>query len=510
MRIARQISQLFFLLLFIFLFLQARFPYDALLPSDLFLRSSPLVALTTFLSSRTLAAKLAIGLAILLLTLPFGRFFCGWICPLGTTLDAAGRLFFRNRRERATHIVRTYRTWKYALLIFIVIAALFSVQLAWFFDPLVLLSRFATVVFYPVFVLFSQGLFDAAFKIEFMQDQVYALYDWAQKWLLPIAQPVVTNGLAILVIFITILALGLVSRRFWCRSLCPLGALLGLCSKYRLLQRKVDSSCTSCGLCQRRCRMAAIGENGLSTNPAECIECGQCVAECPTHSISYGLGLKRRREGKDVDLSRRRILMAGVAGLSFALFLRIPRAHAHGKVIRPPGAINEETFLQKCIRCQACTRICASTGGCLQPSMSETDLQGLWSPIVIARMGYCEYNCTLCGQVCPTGAIQELMLARKQQLKIGRALFDKDVCIPWREHKDCLVCEEHCPLPQKAIRFDVQTVRTGSGETRTVKLPYVVAELCIGCGICETKCPLPGRPGISVTAEGNERVKFVS
>jgi len=121
------------------------------------------------------------------------------------------------------------------------------------------------------------------------------------------------------------------------------------------------------------------------------------------------------------------------------------------------------------------------------------------------RTGYCEYNCTLCGAICPTGAISKLDLAAKQQNKMGTAYFDKSRCIPWYRLEDCLVCEEHCPLPEKAIRFDEREVRSPEGEMRTVKFPYVREDLCIGCGICENKCPVVGQAAIFVTTAGEER-----
>ena len=69
------------------------------------------------------------------------------------------------------------------------------------------------------------------------------------------------------------------------------------------------------------------------------------------------------------------------------------------------------------------------------------------------------------------------------------------------------MCEEHCPLGDKAIKFDIREARTPDGQIRTVKFPYVDEELCIGCGICENKCPLIGKPGIFLTSEKEERIE---
>lgn len=508
MRKARKLSQLFFLLLFFFLFLQARFPYERVLPSDLFLRSSPLIALGTFLSSWSFESTLVLGLVVLLSTLLLGRIFCGWICPLGTVLDFSDKVLFRKRSTHHSKGMTAAHNFKFVVLIAVVVAALFSVQFVWLFDPIVNMTRLTTVVLYPAFVLLGHFVFDSAFKLGIFEDQIYTLYHWAHKTILPIAQPTIINGLSILLLFLGILALGVLGRRFWCRALCPLGALLGVFSKYRLLQRKVDSSCTACGLCYEKCRTFAIAADFTSTNQIECIECGQCVDECPSHSISYRLGWGAQHVHSKLDLSRRRVLLASIGGVSSAILaktiLSASRNPAH--VIRPPGAVPEALFLDKCVRCHACIRICASTGGCLQPSLTEAGWEGLWSPIVIPRQGYCEYNCSLCGQICPTGAIQPLPIEKKQQLKIGLAFIDTNHCIPWQKNKNCLVCEEHCPLPEKAIKFAVREVTVETGDIRHVKFPYVDENLCIGCGVCETKCPVLGKPGIYVTAQNSQRM----
>ncbi|MBN2355125.1 4Fe-4S dicluster domain-containing protein, partial [candidate division KSB1 bacterium] len=171
------------------------------------------------------------------------------------------------------------------------------------------------------------------------------------------------------------------------------------------------------------------------------------------------------------------------------------------------GALVEDAFLDRCIRCQACVKICASTGACLQPSLTESGWEGFWTPVSVPRLGYCEYTCNLCGQVCPTGAIVKLPLEEKKKTRMGMAYFDKSRCIPWYRQEDCLVCEEHCPLPDKAIKFDIREARTPDGGTRVVKFPYVREDLCIGCGICETKCPVAGASGIFVTNAMEQRVE---
>ncbi len=162
--------------------------------------------------------------------------------------------------------------------------------------------------------------------------------------------------------------------------------------------------------------------------------------------------------------------------------------------IRPPGALPEKEFLSLCIRCAECMKVC--TTNALQPALFETGMAGAFSPRLIPRMGYCEYNCTLCGQVCPTGAIQRLSLAEKQTFVMGKAVFDPEVCLPYARGESCITCEEHCPLPEKAIRFREVAVTRPTGERVVVKQPFTVLRLCIGCGICVAKCPVEGAPGV--------------
>ncbi|NIA30016.1 MAG: 4Fe-4S binding protein [Actinobacteria bacterium] len=507
MRTARRISQIFFLLFFLFLFFQARYPYETWLPSDLFLRASPLVAIATILATRKVIASVLIAFIILLLTIPLGRFFCGWICPLGTIIDGSDNLIKRKKRKPRQRESTRFRSWKFAILAAVLVASLFSVQFIWFFDPIALLTRTITTVLYPVFSFLLLGLFNFSFSTRLFEDQVYSAYDIAQNSILPIAQPMFFEAVLIALVFVGILALGMVTRRFWCRNLCPLGALLGLFSKFRLTKRYVDETCNSCSICQRECKMNAIEDDYAVNNTVECIECMECVSNCKPHSVSYKFG---KNIGKnEIDLSKRRFIQAaavGLAGVAIAKTSAVSREKT-GQAIRPPGAVKEDGFLDRCIRCQECVRICATTGGTLQPSFLQSGWEGIWTPISVPRLGYCEYNCNLCGQVCPTGAIQNLTMEKKQKLKMGIAYFDKSRCIPWYDQQDCLVCEEHCPTPDKAIKFDIREARTPEGSMRTVKFPYVDEKLCIGCGICVTKCPVIGDPGIFVTNAQAERIE---
>jgi ferredoxin len=85
---------------------------------------------------------------------------------------------------------------------------------------------------------------------------------------------------------------------------------------------------------------------------------------------------------------------------------------------------------------------------------------------------------------------------------IGKATIDKDRCIAWGEHRDCIVCEEMCPLPEKAIQLQEEELPGPDGILVSVQLPSVLKDRCIGCGICEYKCPVNGPAAIQVYIPG--------
>ena len=208
-----------------------------------------------------------------------------------------------------------------------------------------------------------------------------------------------------------------------------------------------------------------------------------------------------------LDLSRRLLLTSGLAGLGGGLLFR---SDANGqsrsfnpRLIRPPGALAEEDFLARCIRCGECMKVCPTNA--IHPTWLEAGLEGLWSPVFKMKIGYCEYECTLCTQVCPTHAIKELAVEAKQQVRIGLAFVDKNRCLPYAFARPCIVCEEHCPTPKKAIWLEDAEVLDRNGQKIMVKQPHVDPELCIGCGICENKCPVADHGAVFVTSVGETR-----
>jgi len=211
-------------------------------------------------------------------------------------------------------------------------------------------------------------------------------------------------------------------------------------------------------------------------------------------------------------MSRRKAVASVAGGLATLAMFRTGdafSANANPKMIRPPGSPEESDFLARCIRCGQCMRVCPNNA--LHPTLMEAGLEGLWTPILIARIGYCEPSCTLCGQVCPTDAIEELTVRQKigdEDLppnRIGTAFFNRGRCLPWAMGKTCIVCEEWCPTSPKAIFLKEDTVFDSEGNAVTVKLPYIDPDRCTGCGACEFACPVIDEPAVYITAIGESR-----
>ncbi len=502
----RIISQGLFLLLFLFLFIQteSKGNDDLGYPVRLFLDFDPLISFSTLLASHALPAAFLLSLIVIAVTIALGRVFCGWVCPLGTLHNMVGS--FRKYRPGAAH--PTWHRFKYYLLIFLVFSSLFTLQFAGVMDPLSLLIRSFSVSVYPFFNYSTRAVFDSIYALNPLGAGRLSepVYDVLKKTILSFMQPFYRQEIFIGVLFLAVLGLNLLERRFWCKYLCPLGALLGILSRHSLLTRSVSEGCTSCGVCATGCQGGAAPDEGGGWRDAECLACRNCDDICPENAVSFGFGRKRAAA---LDLGRRRVIAAAASGVVFVPLLRTtPLANAPSRnplLIRPPGALEEKDFLKRCVKCGECLKVCITNG--LQPTFLEAGLEGIWSPLLVPRIGYCEYRCTLCGQVCPTGAIRRLNLSEKTKTRIGLAMIDKGRCLPWAHGIPCIVCEEVCPTPKKAVWFEDVAMKDREGRKVKLKQPHVDLELCIGCGICETKCPVVGTPAIIVTSLGESRSK---
>ena len=469
------------------------------MPVNLFVRLDPLAAWGAAVAGRTWLPQIVLSLIVVALTLAFGRAWCGWLCPLGTALDLGG-----GRQVKGSDASSPWRGVKYFLLLALLVAALLGNLTLMALDPITIMIRTFSVAILP-------GLNWAVTSAEFWLYRFPFLrgaLEWVERTfrgnLLYTTQPLYPAGVFFAVIFVGILALNAVRPRLWCRYLCPLGALLGIFSKVAFIKRRVGERCNECGRCSSECPTGTIDpERGFASDPAECIMCLECQGSCARGATSFGWepGLAAWR---GYDPSRRKFLAGLGAGLAGVAVLRAEAA-SQGEspyLIRPPG-VQEDEFLSRCVRCGECMKVCPTSG--LHPAFGQAGWEGLWTPVLVPRLGHCDYSCNACGQVCPTGAIPPLALEEKRQAVIGLAYIDHNRCLPWAYEIDCIVCEEMCPLPEKAIRLEEVETLNAEGERVMVKVPRVVHRLCIGCGICENRCPVSGEAAIRVHRPGLRR-----
>ncbi|MBI4863375.1 MAG: 4Fe-4S binding protein [Candidatus Riflebacteria bacterium] len=495
----RRLCQLLFVGLFVVIFLANRYPYSGKVPADLFLRASPLLPLAGLLETGTLCVAYWPGLVVLAATVVLGRFFCGWVCPLGACLDAGRALLTGGSAPRHEPWMDRWRSFSLALLAGLAILAVLGIGIWSFLDPLSLFHRTLTGALFP---LASWALSTVLGPLG--STPLSSASAGARKWLMPEGVNLFVGVWPIAWTFVAILLLELAAPRFWCRFVCPAGAWLSVVGRWAPFRRTVTSTCTTCLACRRACPMGAIpAQAPTHTHLEACTLCMLCLEDCPTAvgatTWSFGQGSRAPAAGPS-----RREFLGSIAGSIVTLgLIRVSLADRDrvDRLLRPPGAVPEELFRDRCIRCLACVRVCRSNGACLQAGEFHQDFRELWLPEARMRVGYCEYNCNLCGRVCPTGVINTVPLDRKQKMVMGMAYFDRDRCIPYCRHESCMVCEEHCPVPDKAIRFEVKEAVLPDGRRRIVKYPYVVRELCIGCGICEYKCPLVGQAAVFVVNE---------
>ncbi len=485
----RRIIQVsFFVAFFLLLFITVQ-GITSNLPTTLFFHLDPLIGVTSMLAGRSWIIPFFLGLVTIFLTLLLGRVWCGWICPLGTILD-----WIPSRRYHPqTTISPIWSQGKFLLLFVILISAVLGSLMFMVFDPLTLLFRTTAVVVIPGTAHLIHGLLHWLYGFTVFQPFAAWADSVLRGWLLN-NQPFYLPNLFILLCFAFVLGLNVLRPRFWCRYFCPLGGLFGLIARVSFIRHQLKpQKCISCSRCAQLCPTGAVNPgNGYIADPAECIVCLYCYQKCPTHAITFA---KKREKAFSVypDSTRRWLLTSAVVAAVAAVVARfLPlTAASQERFIRPPGSTTRSLYSQ-CIRCGGCARICPT--GVIQPDLSVNPTQ-LWIPSLNTRIGYCSYSCNSCGVICPTGAISGLTLPEKRNTVIGIARIDQTRCITWAEKRDCIVCEEMCPVPAKAVRLESGGQGRGAGGVRH---PRVIPDMCIGCGTCEHQCPVAGAAAIQV------------
>ncbi len=481
-----------FFLLTIFLWFMPR-----LQMGDIFVQFDPLASVLMPLAARNFLPEMLPGLIAVVSAFFFGRIFCGYLCPMGTTIDMAGAALRKAAKPERKNLPVRLHHLKYVLLAFVLGAALLGVNLFFWLAPLPLIARFYGTLVQPFTTLIGN-------KSVAVGQPVLAMMNAGELEYLQIAVRRFDGIYFVLFFFGVIFLLELVRPRFWCRYLCPAGALLGLCSRAPLWRRRVNK-CTQCGTCAKKCPTGAIAPEGEPAAHGECLACRTCVGACPEMGVIFAFRGKKSPAFREELPSRRAFMLAAGSGAGLATleFLDLRTFTGSGKkgfiyplsFVRPPGALPESEFLVRCLRCGLCMRICLTNG--LQPATSArgTNLGGEFSPVLAARHGPCEPDCNLCGVVCPSGAIRGLTLNEKRWAKIGTSVVTPGRCIAWNNSKSCVVCQEVCPYGAVKIvpREQAAALTTGIAGlqiTGGYPVPVVNAEKCFGCGYCEQHCPV--------------------
>jgi len=455
----RRISQVFFFGLFLWFCLVStlgeKFHRIAGWPVNWFLQLDPLAGLGTILSTHTLYAPLLWGLLTIILTILIGRFFCGWVCPFGSLHHFVGFLAHRKkstaRKVELNRYRRGQRAKYYILLVFLVMAAVSgstgSLQTG-LLDPIPLVTRSVNLVIVPV-----------ADRLGYVASATPRFYEGA--WL-------------IMGVFFAAIAMNFFIPRFYCRFICPLGALFGILNRFAIWRiGKTKKECINCKLCEKSCEGGCEPAGNIKIS--ECILCFNCLDDCEPGLLAYQKPKSAAGEITSPDISRRGFAFSLVSGLFGIGGIRLADklgANWYHRQIRPPGSLPEEQFLQRCIKCGQCMRVCPTN--VIQPAGTEGGIESLWTPVLNNRIGSsgCQLNCVACGQVCPTSAIRPITLdeklgqgdyADKGPIRLGTAFIDRNRCLPWAMDKPCIVCQENCPVSPKAIYTQevFNTVRDG-------------------------------------------------
>ena len=414
-----------------------------------------------------LALNVGVIIALVVLTLLLGRIYCSVICPLGIMQDLLSRL---NRKKNRYSYSSALKWLRYTVLVVFV-------------------------------VLFIAGLGSIAGLI--------APYRTFGRIITTLAHPLTSSWVALALAFGMLFLLGLLAflgGRTYCNTICPVGTVLGVLSRFSLMKMTIDTDkCKNCGKCAKNCKASCLDAKNHTIDYSRCVVCGNCQSSCAFGAIHYQAQLHQARSASS---TRREFLGgAGLAMASAAMAetkLKVDGGLAviEDKItperltpLTPPGSLSARNLQQHCTDCQLCISKCPND--VLRPS---TDLAGLMQPVMSYENGYCRVECNACSSVCPTGAIRPITLAKKSSTQIGHAVWVAKNCVPVADGHECGNCARHCPSGA------IQMVYPDGDESRA-KVPVIDESRCIGCGACEYLCP--ARPFSAIYVEGHEVHKEV-
>jgi ferredoxin len=431
-------------------------------------------------------------LLVLVLTFLTGRTYCSVICPLGIYQDVISRIGGRIRKKnRRFGYGRPFTIIRYGLLgITLVITLTGGIYLVSLLDPYSIYGRISTYFFKPLVLVLNNQLAGLLGNYD-----IYTIYSVDIKTITVLAYVIPSFFLFL----VTLLSFR--KGRLYCNTVCPVGTVLGLVSKVSLLRIKIEESdCSRCGRCAIACKSSCIDFMNKSVDLSRCVACFNCLTTCPDKAITYGLP-KLSGSNKTVDKGKREfiggslLMLFGLGGTARAKDVPVPTKASTVKEKRSspvclPGATSIGNFSDRCTACSLCVSACPKN--VIQPSVLEYGLKGIMQPRMDFHKGFCNFECIICTEICPTGALMPLELEAKKLTQLGKAIFIRENCIVHTEKTDCGACSEHCPT--KAVKMIPY-------ESNNLVIPEVTEDICIGCGACEYACPTT--PYKAIFIDGN-------
>ena len=455
-----------------------------------------------------LAMNFVVVAVLLLLTLLFGRVYCSVICPLGVMQDVISWIHGKtNKKNRFRFSYSPAKKWlRYAVLILFVAGLVLGAHsIAILIAPYSAYGRIAGNLFAPLYQWANNFFAWIAERAD-----SYAFYS-VDVWIKSVSTFVISA-----VTFVVIAVLAWKNGRTWCNTICPVGTVLGFFSKFSLFAPVIDTEkCRSCGLCEKQCKAACINMKEHQIDYSRCVACMDCIDTCKDGAIHYA---RRKRsfaaaqddkkgtqdDKKGADQGRRAFLVSSaIAGTAVAAkaqemkvdggLTAIERAEKPERQtpLVPAGSLSLKNFTDHCTACQLCVSVCPNQ--VLRPS---TSIMTLMQPEMSYERGYCRPECTRCSDICPAGAIRPITREEKSSIQIGHAVVNLDNCVVNTDGVSCGNCARHCPAGA------IKMVRKNPDDPKSLMIPTVNEERCIGCGACENLCP--ARPFTAIHVEGHE------
>lgn len=457
-----------------------------------------------------LALNVGVVVALVLLTLVFGRIYCSVVCPLGVMQDVVSWISGRRKKHkfRFSHSPEK-RILRYGVLALFIVAFIAGIgSLVALLAPYSSYGRISQNIFQPVYIFGNNLMAWVAERVD-----SYAFYS-REVWLRSLPTFIVAA--------VTLVGLGVLAwrnGRTYCNTICPVGTILSLMARFSWFKVKVDETkCNKCGLCSRSCKSACIDFKNSKIDYSRCVVCGDCIDKCRKKALSYTHSSPKKTEETDkanmvneevINSARRSFLLGAAIATTSAVIaqekkkvdgglaeIEDKQAPKRNTPLTPPGSLSAQNMARHCTACQLCVAECPND--VLRPS---TDIMKLMQPTMSYERGYCRPECNRCSEVCPAGAIKPIKHENKSSIQIGHAVWIKKNCVPITDGKECGNCARHCPVGA------ITMINSNPKDDTSPKIPAVNTSRCIGCGACENLCP--ARPFSAIYVEGHEVHRYI-